>query len=136
MSKIDMANHVRRLCEQHNIETLLRSSPGGRAWAKKRKIHIKPVKTQTTYIIALHEIAHIVYPPARHGNRLLKEANAWKWTIEHSIVKLKPATYAKVQRYLGSYLAKANRSKNMKIPKTEDSFWDFYNALIFKARKV
>ena len=134
--KQKMQDHVAQLCQKHNILVQNRRSSGGRAWVKVRIIRIKPVKSQTTYIIALHEIAHIVYPLARHGNRLLKEAAAWKWAIENSVVKIKSSIYTKILKYLTSYLKKAKRVKNMNIPSNDSWFWEFYHSLSFGNAKV
>lgn len=129
--KQKMQDHVAQLCQRHSIRMQTRISPGGRAWAKVRTVKIKPVKSQTTYIVALHEIAHIVYPLARHGDRLLKEAAAWKWAIENSVVKIKSNIYTKILKYLASYLKKAKRVKNMNIPSSDSWFWEFYHSLSF-----
>src|SRR5579862_7604939 len=75
-----LAKHIDDLCEKHQIAILNRSSHGGRSSKRDRTINIKPVKTQRTYIVALHEIGHIV-GRGRSGTRLQQEAAACAYQL-------------------------------------------------------
>ena len=86
-----LEKHINDLCERHQTTILNRSSHGGRASKRDRTISIKPVKTQRTYITALHEIGHIV-GRGRSGTRLQQEAAAWQYVLDTSIVALAPGT--------------------------------------------
>ena len=120
-----MASHVADLCAEHGITIVERASYGGWASKKSRTICIKPVKTQRTYIVALHEIGHIV-GSGRSGTRLEQEAAAWRFVLDRSAVALAPATYARMQRYLESYLWKAERSRRLSVPDAGSQFWSTY----------
>jgi hypothetical protein len=121
--------HIQRLCHQHDIEIIERRSRGG--WARKRgrAISIKPVKTERTYIIALHEIGHII-GPNRSGRRLEQEAAAWDFVVEHAIVPLSDGSYAFMLRCLDSYLRRAAHwRRRMVIPAKGHRFWDTYEMI-------
>ncbi|GAC1320079.1 MAG: hypothetical protein NVS2B16_25290 [Chloroflexota bacterium] len=120
-----MAAHVRALCEVHGIRVLERMSYGGVAWKSTRTIAIKPIKTQRTYIVALHEIGHIV-GRGRSGTRLEQEAAAWAFVIAASVIPLSASTYRRMYVYLRSYLEKAQRSRRMHIPAPGQEFWAIY----------
>jgi hypothetical protein len=129
----DIAKHVEELCAEHQITILNRSSHGGRASKRDRTISIKPVKTQRTYITALHEIGHIV-GRGRSGTRLQQEAAAWQYVLDSSVVALTPGTHRAMLRFLGTYLKASARAARRKtgryiLPKEDDPFWVTYNAL-------
>jgi hypothetical protein len=133
----DIARHIEELCEKHQITILNRSSHGGRASKRDRTISIKPVKTQRTYITALHEIGHIV-GRGRSGTRLQKEAAAWQYVLDTSIDSLTPGTYGSMLRFLTTYLKASERAARRKtgryiLPKRDDPFWVTYNLLKEKA---
>src|SRR5947209_5267937 len=120
-----MARHVEDLGAEHGITVRERASYGGWASKKSRTICIKPVKTQRSYVVALHEIGHIV-GRGRSGTRLEQEAAAWRFVLDRSVVALAPATYARMQRYLESYLWKAERSRRLSVPDAASEFWTVY----------
>jgi hypothetical protein len=127
----DIAKHVEDLCNKHQITILNRSSHGGRASKKDRTISINPVKTQRTYITALHELGHIV-GRGRSGTRLQQEAAAWQYVLDKSIVALTSGTYRAMLRFLGTYLKASERAARRKtgryvLPKEDDPFWATYN---------
>lgn len=128
-----LANHVQALCARHGIAVIERRSRGGWASKRGRTISIKPVKTERTYIIALHEIGHIV-GRNRSGRRLEQEAAAWDFVREESIVPLSPASYAFMLRCLHSYLQRAAHARpSMTIPDRDHRFWDTYAAIAHHA---
>jgi hypothetical protein len=109
----DIAKHIEELCAKHQIAILNRSSHGGRASKSNRTISIKPVKTQRTYVTALHEIGHIV-GRGRSGTRLQKEAAAWLYVLDTSVVALSPETYRAMLRFLSTYLKASERAARRK----------------------
>jgi hypothetical protein len=133
----DIAEHIHDLCEKHQITILNRSSHGGRASKRDRTISIKPVKTQRTYITALHEIGHIV-GRGRSGTRLQQEAAAWQYVLDTSIVALVPGTYRAMLRFLGTYLKASERAARRNtgryiLPTEDDPFWVTYKFIKEKA---
>lgn len=124
-----MAEHVAQLCRDHAIHIYARQSYGGWASKKRRAICVKPVKTQRTYIVALHEIGHIL-GAGRSGTRLEQEAAAWAFVCDASVVPLSPATYGRMLQYLQSYLVRASRRKRMIVPPAAHWFWDVYRHIL------
>jgi hypothetical protein len=126
----ELTNHIERLCLQNDIQIIERKARG--AWARKRgrTISVRPVKTERTYIMALHEIGHII-GRNRSGRRLEQEAAAWDFVLEQSIVPLSSASYAFMLRCLDSYLRRATYSRRaMVIPETVHRFWETYEAIV------
>jgi len=126
----ELTNHIDLLCTWHGIDIVERKSRGGWARKRTRTISIKPVKTERTYIIALHEIGHIV-GRNRSGRRLEQEAAAWDFVLEQSIVSLSRGSYAFMLRCLQSYLHRATSVRTtMVIPDKRHRFWDTYEAIV------
>lgn len=111
MSPDQMAAHVRKVCIVESIEVTSHSR-GGRAWRKKRRIAIRPVKSAITYSVALHEIGHIL-GPRQSGTRLDKEVGAWEWARANAI-EWTDAMEKTMQDSLQSYLKWAARSRQAK----------------------
>lgn len=123
-----MEAHVEELCDRYEIE-LTGSSARGRAirWRGGRlAISIPPIRGQVSYLIALHEIGHLV-GPGRSAPRLEAEANAWLWALEHSAVEPTQATRRSIVRRLDGYLAWARnrqyRRVPPRIPERDHAFW-------------
>lgn len=89
-----------RICKIEDIQVESHSR-GGRAYRRKRLIKIRPVKSEITYAIALHEIGHIL-GKRQSGTRLDKEVGAWEWAIEHAHRWTLPMTRT-MRRCLQSY---------------------------------
>jgi hypothetical protein len=129
--------HIDELCSEHAI---LRETGGrtGRAFQRGRgrgrtlHIRIAPVKGQVTYLVALHEIGHLV-GKGRSGTRLDKEAAAWHWAIEHSIIVPTDAARRSMGRRLRSYVRWAelrqHRQRPPVLPPVSSSFWTLLAAL-------
>ena len=108
---MDYAAHITRLCKIEDI-TVESHSRGGRAYRRKRLIKMRPVKSDITYAVALHEIGHIL-GPRQSGTRLDKEVGAWEWAEQHAL-EWTAAMSEKRAICLRSYLAKAARSPHMR----------------------
>lgn len=113
---MDNAAHIARICKIEDI-TIESHSRGGRAYRRKRLIKIRPVKSDITYAVALHEIGHIL-GPRQSGTRLDKEVGAWEWAIEHANHWTLPMA-GTMKRCLQSYLTKAARSPRMRQPASD-----------------
>ena len=123
--------HITQLCAAHGIKRENGSGCGrafqrGRGPARTLHIRIPPIKGQVTYFVALHEIGHLV-GPGRSGRRLEKEAAAWRWAIEHSIVSPTDATRRRIGRRLRSYVRWAEHHQRRRqppvIPAPSSPFW-------------
>ena len=108
-----LAAHIARICKIEDI-TVISHSRGGRGWKKIRRVAIRPVKSEITYAIALHEIGHVI-GPRQSGNRLDQEVGAWEYAIANALVWT-PTMTAKMIQCLVSYLRWAERHKQMKVP--------------------
>lgn len=75
------AEHIARLCTVYGIDMRAHSS-GGRACRRSRTIWIRPVRSDVTYIVALHELGHIL--AKQHHGRVTDEAAAWQWAMDNA----------------------------------------------------
>jgi hypothetical protein len=123
-----MQIHVDELCFEHGIG-LVGSSQRGRAIRERggrRSISIPEVRGQVSYLIALHEIGHLV-GKGRSAPRLEAEANAWLFALEHTIVEPTAATRRSIESRLRSYLEWARRCQHRRypprIPERTHPFW-------------
>lgn len=116
MTADQYAAHVARICKIEDISVDSHSS-GGRAYRRQRRVKIRPVKSDITYAVAMHELGHILSSGQR-GTRLDKEADAWMWAKAHAL-EWTPAMQAKMRDCLKSYLDKAARSPRMKAANAE-----------------
>jgi hypothetical protein len=123
-----MEAHIEDLCRQYGIE-LVGSSARGRAirWRGGRlEISIPPIRGQVSYLIALHEIGHLV-GKGRSAPRLESEANAWLFALEHTVVEPTPATLRSISRRLRGYLEWARNRQHRRvpprIPPRDHAFW-------------
>lgn len=123
-----MEGHVEDLCRDHGIE-LAGSSSRGRAirWrGGKLEISIPPIRGQVSYLIALHEIGHLV-GKGRSAPRLESEANAWLFALQNSVVEPTPATRRSISRRLRGYLEWARNRQHRRvpprIPSRDHPFW-------------
>ncbi len=114
MNTKQLANHIISLLLQHTIAVTWKDGTSGRAWVKTRRVRLRPVKTQKTYAVALHEIGHIVgdQPKAR----LDREAAAWEWAMRNAL-KWTRITHATMQRCLQSYMDAAQRKRYRPSPR-------------------
>jgi len=122
--------HVDELCTQHGIVRL--NGSRGRAEVHRRNgrrtiaIRIPPVRGQVTYLVALHEIGHLV-GPGRSGARLEKEAAAWRFALRASRDEPSDACRRRIGKRLRSYVIWAelrqHRRRRPVLPPRESPFW-------------
>jgi hypothetical protein len=107
-------DHIIELLEKHGIKATWKGpSHRGRAFQRTREVHLPPVRSATTYALALHEIGHIVAKTS--GRRLDQEAQAWQWAEQNSIEWTEPMI-KKAARCMKSYLRWCERRKGAWIP--------------------
>jgi hypothetical protein len=108
--------HITELADANSVEIVWKENYPGRASKKPRRIKIPPIKTATTYALALHELGHIV--GRQVGCRIDREVQAWQWAKENALEWRKPMK-KKAARCLQSYLDWAER-RNGVIKPTPD----------------
>lgn len=113
-----LAEHVDRLAREHGVEIIHRGA--GIAYRRERRITIAPVRGRFSYLVALHELAHVVGPQSRL--RLSQEIEAWEWALAHAIVDPTPANYRSILRCLDAYGKRQQRWASMKRPPEFDPF--------------
>ena len=90
MNKTVLEDHVLSLCERHDIRLF---------WCSRARyavaivtnvivprIFVPPIRSISSYAVAMHEIGHVV---GRHGqskNKLVRERWAWKWAKDNALV--------------------------------------------------
>jgi hypothetical protein len=72
------------------------------------EIDVPPVRDRKTYFVWLHELGHVacghVYTLGlREPGQLEREAEAWEWAVQHSIVKPDAADWQEIARCLTTY---------------------------------
>lgn len=120
LTKDEMAAHVDQLLRHYDIDAIVgenRSPRGGR-----RRIYVKPVKSEVTYFTSLHEIAHAL-GKGNAGNRLHQEVVCWQWALEMAKIEPSPRVKAMIAKALRNYQHRALRWKSMKLPESEHPFW-------------
>ena len=78
------------------------------------------------YFVALHEIGHVVNgmtPPTR----LDREAAAWVWALEHSLLEPHYSIRQRICALLVRYIYRA-KENNWKLPETDS---DFYKLMLW-----
>lgn len=120
--------HVRDLCEEYDIAIAGASSRGRaiRYVGGGLEIAIPEIRGQVTYLIALHEIGHLV-GAGRSAPRLEAEANAWVWALDHTEVEPTEASLRSIGKRLDGYLewalARQHRKHPPRIPPPDHVFW-------------
>lgn len=114
MTTKQLANHILSLLMQHAIAVTWVEGTKGLAWVKTRRVRLRPIKTQTTYAVALHEIGHIVGDQPK--TKLDREAAAWEWAMQNALVWTQ-VTHTKMQRCLQSYMDAAQRKRYRPSPR-------------------
>jgi hypothetical protein len=117
--KLTPGRHINLLCKEHGITRVIR--PGrGHAKVEKRWIQHPPIREEMAYFVALHEIGHIMV--GLQDSRLQREAAAWAWALENSIVRPHYSTRQRITALLVRYIARA-QANGWKIPADGELFW-------------
>jgi len=113
--------HVAALCAEHGIAwTTTRHCAGG-ASRRRRIIRTPRVRGQVSYLIALHEIAHVVGPV--HPLTLENEAACWRCALDASLVVPTPRARRSASRRLLRYLARELERRPEHVPPPDTPFW-------------
>lgn len=91
----------------------------GKAWRRDRKIRTGEIKSEISYIVALHELAHVVGPEQTSAHRrIVQEIAAWEWAIKtcRSRFRLTRRMRSKISRSLSSYVQAYFWRRNAWLP--------------------
>lgn len=116
-----LEKHIHRLCQENGIRRIVK--PGrGRARVAMRVIRHPPLgQDPMAYFVALHEIGHVVI--GLTGTRLEREALAWQYALDNSIIPVHYSIRQRICACLIRYLARANQA-GWKQPVRGDLYWD------------
>ena len=121
-----LAAHVEELTGRFKIKVKkLRAVRGaslvGYAEPEDKVILISPVRGEISYIVALHEIGHVV---GEGNNRmeLSREGAAWKWAVQNSIIPINARMRKKITDCAMGYYLDA---EDWELPHKEHVFWNF-----------
>lgn len=117
----ELQQHLDSILAEYLIVVTYKPGASARANRRARRITIRPVKGRSTYFTALHEIGHIV--GSNPTRRLEQEVAAWRWALNAAAVEPTPGVWKTIHRCLSSYVARAERWANMKLPAADHDFW-------------
>jgi hypothetical protein len=130
-----LAEHVHSIAERRGIVVTVAKRSNIRAHAERAhngeppKIKIPPIRSLISYYTALHELGHLL-GRGRSGNRLTREAAAWRWAIRNAKVKPNDAVLRSIGRALAGYYRWAfMRGEGLGCPKLPPPSSDFYTLL-------
>jgi hypothetical protein len=130
-----LRHHVASLAHAHGIEVEVAAVRRARAYrgqpsrGRAPRIRIPEIRSQITYFTALHELGHLVSPGNRSLRQLEAEADAWRFALDHALVRPSPATAARLHAYLLSYLRRAEQRRALghrtaaSIPAAGSPYW-------------
>lgn len=120
LRKRKLERHVRSLCQQHDITFTIKKGRGF-AKVKSRSIQIPPIREDMDYFVSLHEVGHVIIG-LTNPYRLEREARAWTWALENTVVEPSYDVRQRICALLVRYWFRA-KSNNWKIPESGE-FWD------------
>jgi hypothetical protein len=135
MPTADLERHVRALAARGNVELVVSATRRPRAFraspsrGRRARVVVPPVRGQVSYLVALHELGHVLSRGNASMRQLEREADAWRFALRHTLVDPTPATARSLLRSLESYLrraeARARRGDRIRavIPAPESDFW-------------
>ncbi len=109
----ELHTHAKALAKAFDViliedSHLTDNSYAQRLFADINIAHVMPIKCETTYAIALHEMGHLVHPTGMltgsvgQEHDLLHERSAWEWA-EYYALDWSPAMEQIKELGLGSY---------------------------------
>lgn len=126
MQTTEMADHIAALAAELGI-TVEGHTTGGRAYQGSRKVKIRPVRSEITYAVALHEIGHIaIGNRSRAIGRLAEEAEAWEWARSNALEwtdRMSEKAEACVTSYVRSYNRRYQRGRAVRWPGPDHIVW-------------
>lgn len=107
VSLSDMREHVRVLCERHEIACYEVKRPN-QAYAIREgdEIGIALIRSAITYATALHEIGHHQGPHQNSRSVMVRERWAWQWARSNALIWT-PAMERSAQKALQWYVPQA-----------------------------
>lgn len=96
-----LAAHIDLIAKRYEVTIMWDGRD--KAWPSAKIVSLRPVASQITYFIALHEIGHCV-TYASDQSKADREALAWDWAFKNSIITPTPATRARCAKYFSSYV--------------------------------
>jgi hypothetical protein len=108
----DMAARIDRLAAEHEVAVTWCDS-ASKAYTDQRHVAIRPVRSEVTYAVALHELGHILAEGGRgrFWMDLEAESCAWEWALRNAGT-VGPRFRATVKRGLQSHYNWALRERN------------------------
>jgi hypothetical protein len=107
-----LARHVRELADRHGVKIEHRGN--GLACRSERWVTIPEVRGQVTYLLALHELGHVLME-SEPALRVDQEVAAWEWAFDNSIVEPTASNYRSILRCLYHYEQRARRRRRMRV---------------------
>ena len=99
--------HITRLLAQHDIdEYRVDSIEFAHATISDfgRAVHIPKVTDSVTYLVALHEIGHIM-THRRNAGKLVRESRAWEWAIDNIECEVSEEAWKEAYLSLFNYIS-------------------------------
>jgi hypothetical protein len=82
-----MQQHVKTLTEGQDITVRWIQRPGrGQSAREWRETFVAPVKSPISYIVALHEIGHLLGRHQGSSRVMVRERWAWKWARQNALI--------------------------------------------------
>lgn len=141
----ELERHVHVLAERGNVELVVSATRRARAFraspsrGRRARVVVPPIRGQISYLVALHELGHVLSRGNASLRQLEREADAWRFALRHALVEPTPATARSVLRRLDSYLrraqARARRGDRIRalIPGPESDYWQLRAELAVQA---
>ena len=129
MKATEMAAHIDQLAADLEVEVdySYAGGKGGVAYAREKRIRIRPVKSSVTYAIALHELGHcavgMISPKV---GRLSEEGAAWKWAMDNAndwTDTMDRKARRSVTNYVRNYRHRECRGRKVRWPEQDDFVW-------------
>lgn len=115
--------HIQELCKAAKIKRTIKH---GRGHAKVRLRHIQhpPIRDdEMAYFVALHEIGHVAI--GMKQPRLEREAAAWEWALENSLIYPHYSTRQRICALLVRYLYRA-KENHWEFPNEDSAYWTLF----------
>lgn len=129
MTPTELTDHFHYLAATHRVWVEYREGHG-LAWRRARKVAIPPIRGVVSYLVALHELGHVVGSHQSRSTPMLeREAWAWRWALESSAVKPSTAALREAGRMLRTYIDWAKRDARRKLPQDGSIFWSVLQEL-------
>lgn len=98
--------HIARLLKTHKIyECRVQKIEEARATIGTWKVvHIPKVEDSLTYLVALHEIGHIL-THRNNAGKLVRESRAWEWALDNIECEITEDAWRAAHKSLSSYIS-------------------------------